>query len=89
MDSADTKFALAWKDGMYKFKRADLSTILRALARTYDLTIHYQAGMTIPTIDGSFDLRKDLNTQVELLRTIIPNNIHINIDNRVLTVTSN
>jgi ferric-dicitrate binding protein FerR (iron transport regulator) len=89
LESVDTKLALARKDGVYYFQRADLQTILRVLARTYDLTIHYQLNTIIPPINGSLDLNKGLDTQLQLLRSIIPINIQIKIDKGTLTVTSN
>lgn len=39
---ADVEEAIAWKNGYFYFKHADLQTVLRQLARWYDMTIEYQ-----------------------------------------------
>src|SRR6201999_2747301 len=46
VEHADLEQVLAWKNGRFAFKGADLQTVLRELARWYDLDVTYEG--TIP-----------------------------------------
>lgn len=43
---ADTGQAIAWKNGLFDFKEADIQTIMRQLARWYDLEVAYEKEIT-------------------------------------------
>ncbi|MGV3509199.1 MAG: FecR family protein [Sphingobacteriaceae bacterium] len=40
--SADVNEAIAWKNGLFQFKEAELKTILRQISRWYDVEIEYE-----------------------------------------------
>lgn len=42
IDNADTEEAVAWKNGRFQFKSADLNSILRQISRWYDVDIIYK-----------------------------------------------
>ncbi|HXD76650.1 MAG TPA: FecR domain-containing protein [Puia sp.] len=84
----DVQRILDWKAGIYRFKATDLRTILRVLARNYNLTIQYRPGTPDPVISGSLDLHKELKILLEQLSEILPQTIHITSDEKVLTVSS-
>ena len=42
IDNADTEEAVAWKNGRFQFKSADLNSILRQISRWYDVDIVYK-----------------------------------------------
>lgn len=39
---ADTREAIAWKDGLFSFKRADIQTVMRQVARWYNVEVEYR-----------------------------------------------
>ncbi len=44
-DNADLEEATAWKNGYFYFKHADIPTVMRQIARWYDLSIEYQGAI--------------------------------------------
>jgi hypothetical protein len=65
--SIDLKYVLAWKNGIYHFQAMELRTIMREVARAYDVTIQYQSNVGNPQIDGSLDLNKNLEIALKQL----------------------
>lgn len=47
LNNADTEGAVAWKNGWFHFKNADLKTILRQIARWYDVDIEYKGNVNL------------------------------------------
>jgi transmembrane sensor len=45
--NADTEEAVAWKNGRFQFKSADLKSILRQLARWYDVDIEHRGNVDL------------------------------------------
>ncbi len=46
VEKVDPEEAIAWKNGMFDFKEADIRTIMRQLARWYDLKVEYEEEIT-------------------------------------------
>ena len=49
---ADLETAVAWKDGVFRFKRADLQTVMRQFARWYNVEVVYENGIPNVAITG-------------------------------------
>jgi transmembrane sensor len=47
VNNADTEEALAWKNGRFQFKSADLKSILRQIARWYDVDVEYKGSVDL------------------------------------------
>jgi ferric-dicitrate binding protein FerR (iron transport regulator) len=47
LDHADLEEAVAWKDGMFQFKGADIETVLRQAERWYDVQFDYKGGIAV------------------------------------------
>ncbi|MEZ2445026.1 FecR family protein [Chitinophaga sp. RCC_12] len=45
-DDVNTEEVIAWKNGMFQFKAADIETVLRQAARWYDIQIEYKGGIS-------------------------------------------
>lgn len=45
-DNVNTEEVIAWKNGMFQFRAADIETVLRQAARWYDIRIEYQGGIS-------------------------------------------
>jgi len=46
---------IAWKDGLFSFTDADLPTVMRQLARWYNVKVDYQVGIPDMRFDGKID----------------------------------
>ncbi|MBL7726373.1 MAG: FecR domain-containing protein, partial [Dinghuibacter sp.] len=46
-NNADTEEAVAWKNGRFQFSSADLKTILRQIARWYDVEVEYRGNVQL------------------------------------------
>lgn len=47
LDNADTEEAVAWKNGRFQFKSADLQTVLRQISRWYDFNVVYNGDVNL------------------------------------------
>lgn len=66
----DPNLILAWKGGIYRFKDAELHTVMREVERAYDVTVEYQPGVGNPAIEGSLNLNKSLDIALKQLEAI-------------------
>jgi transmembrane sensor len=82
--NADIEQAIAWKNGLFRFRSADVGTIMRQLARWYNIDIDYQE--KIP--DGHFTgvVSRGV-TLVEVLKMLELSGLHFRLDGKKLTVT--
>ena len=46
MKDMDVVGVVAWKSGLFHFERADIRTVMRILARWYDVDVGYEGPMT-------------------------------------------
>ena len=58
---------IAWKDGYFQFKRADIQTVMRQIARWYDVEVVYEGAIPKDRFVG--DLPMDANIS-QVLRTL-------------------
>ncbi len=65
--AGDIQKAVAWKNGLFQFDNTDLSTIMRQLARWYDIEIIYQAKPDNTPLGGSISRNLNLNGVLGLL----------------------
>ncbi len=47
IDNADIKEVMAWRNGRFQFKSSDLQSILRQIARWYDVDIEYRGNVSL------------------------------------------
>lgn len=64
---ADVNKVTAWKSGLFVFNNTDIETILREIARWYDVEIINEAGSSNRLYGGSISRRKDLRSVLNLL----------------------
>lgn len=50
--NADVEAAMAWKNGIFRFKRANLQTVMRQFARWYDVDVAYEGNVPDLAITG-------------------------------------
>jgi transmembrane sensor len=80
---ADTEECLAWKAGYLQFNRADIKTVMRQIARWYDVTIRYEGA--VPALEFGGAIQKDL-TLIQALKILNKSQIHFRIEGREVIV---
>ncbi|NIG55105.1 FecR domain-containing protein [Chitinophaga sp. Cy-1792] len=85
---ADIFATVAWKNGLFAFKDADAASVLRELARWYNVEIIYKGGMPDGVFTGEMSRSLTLEQVAGLMRTT---RIHMSItdEGRSITVTPN
>jgi len=81
---ANLEEAIAWKNGYFTFDHENIQSIMRKLARWYDVRVNYQGDMTGKIFSGTisrFDNISEVLSMIELTGTI-----HFKIQGRELTV---
>ncbi len=83
ISSVDVDEVMAWKNGMFNFKNADLETVMRQLSRWYDVDIEYQGEIKPKKFGG--EIQRDLNLS-EVLEGLKETGIHFRIEGKKLIV---
>ncbi len=73
IDNPDISQAIAWKTGFFRFKNADIRSIMREVERWYDVDVEYQITDNAATYGGRISRGLPLS---QLLRLLQGNNIH-------------
>jgi transmembrane sensor len=83
---ADTETAMAWRNGLFKYKLADIKAVMRDFARWYDVDIQYEGKIPAKTFTG--ELYRDINAS-EALQVLALTNVHFRIQGKKIVVTPN
>lgn len=63
----DIEEVMAWKNGFFYFKNADLRTMTRQLARWYDVEFEYEGNIPVRSYEGKVERSLRLDDVLELL----------------------
>jgi len=63
----DPQLVLAWKDGYMRFENDDLKTVMREIARRYDLVVRYQGKIPERHFTGKFNSSEDIHQILKIL----------------------
>ena len=84
VQQADIEQAIAWKNGLFLFKNADIYTIMKQASRWYDIDIAYAGNLKDQQYGGKLSKYNDIS---ELLQNLeLTGNIHFKIEGRRITV---
>jgi transmembrane sensor len=83
IEYADIEEAIAWKNGLFRFKDDDVATIMRQAARWYDVDVSYQGKTPIRQFTGTVPRNVKLS---ELLNMFKYTGINFSIDDKKVTV---
>jgi ferric-dicitrate binding protein FerR (iron transport regulator) len=75
-----------WKNGQFAFSNESLGSIMRKLARWYDISIHYQAPLQNVKFSGAISRFDNANKVLDLLQTT--GKVHFNIQGKNVTVSN-
>lgn len=84
LDNVDTDEAVAWMHGHFQFTSADLQSILRQIARWYDVDIVYEGNVTL---HFTGQLNKNLNVSKVFETLSLTNEVHFKIIDKKIIVT--
>jgi len=79
----DTEEVMAWKDGYFQFNGASLETVLRQLARWYDVEIDYRGHVPAKTFIGEIPRDASLS---QVLNVLEKTGVHFRIQGRNIIV---
>lgn len=80
---ANIGVAVAWKDGQFNFVRADLKSVMRQLARWYDVQIEFDK--SVPEKSFSGEISRRLNAS-EVLSVIEFTGVHFRIEGKKIKI---
>ncbi len=67
VNRVDTSEVLAWKEGRFKFKNADIKKIMRQVARWYNVDISYSDSIEVEGLSGDVQQQQHINQLLETL----------------------
>lgn len=83
VNAVDIEMEMAWKNGLFYFKNADLKTVMRGLARWYDLDVQYAGNVPNDRFEGKVPMDAMLS---EVLHILEENKVHFLLEGKKLTV---
>lgn len=81
---ADIDQAIAWRNGYFRFHKADIKTIMRQLTRWYDVEVSYDPRLKPQYFGGLISRSNDLSQVLKLLEAT--NDIHFKKEGRRIIV---
>lgn len=79
----DTQTEIAWKEGYFYFKKADIETVMRQLGRWYGVTARYEANLPEHHFSGAISNNLTL---LEVLEILEKSDIHFSLDGKEVIV---
>ena len=79
----DTQAEIAWKEGYFYFKKADIQTVMRQLGRWYGVTTRYEGNIPVNHFSGSIS---NSLTLLEVLEILEKSDIHFSLDGKEVIV---
>lgn len=86
VEDADTETAIAWKDGIFKFKRADLQTVMQQFARWYNIEVVYDGKIPQVAITGKVLRNENAGRVLEILDKL---GIKFKLDDKKIRILQN
>lgn len=69
-NNTDLDAVMAWKNGLFSFKRADAKSIMRQVARWYDVEVEYEGEITAETISGEISRNANISEVMKMLEFV-------------------
>jgi ferric-dicitrate binding protein FerR (iron transport regulator) len=81
--AADVEDAIAWKNNVFSFQNADIPTIMRQIARWYDVEVSYEGKVSTEKFVGEVSRNSNVS---EVLKILELNKVHFRIEGKKITV---
>lgn len=82
--SVDIDQVMAWKNGLFSFDHADLQTVMRQLARWYDVDVRYEGQIPAKAFNGKIGRTLTLSQALDVLT--MTSRVHYTIAGKQLTI---
>jgi ferric-dicitrate binding protein FerR (iron transport regulator) len=82
-EHADLEEAVAWKEGRFVFNEASVETVMREIARWYDVEIVYAGKVPAEKFEGEIPRNSNIT---EVFKILELSNVHCKIEGRKITV---
>lgn len=79
----DTDDVIAWKNGLFNFNNADIKTVMRQLARWYDVDVVYEGALPNEKFEGEISRNSTLSEVFSILELSA---VHFKVEGRKVTV---
>lgn len=83
--NSDLESAVAWKNGYFRFNRTDMQSMMRQVARWYDVEVEYRGKMSDDLFGGS--LRRSDNIQ-EVIRILQLSKINVVVSGKKIIISN-
>src|SRR4030095_12957273 len=84
VDDVDVDEVVAWKNGYFSFNKADLKTVMRQIARWYDVEITYEGAIPERQFVGKISRNSNAS---EVLKILQETKVHFRIEGKKIIVT--
>ncbi|OQP64121.1 hypothetical protein A3860_22205 [Niastella vici] len=81
--SPDVDQVVAWKNGRFQFNNADVQSVMREIARWYDVEIAYAGKVPAEKFEGEIPRNSSIN---EVFKILELSNVHCKIEGKKITV---
>jgi ferric-dicitrate binding protein FerR (iron transport regulator) len=83
-NNIDTDLILAWRKGKFKFEEADIQSVMRQLARWYDIDIVYQGKVSSDSFNGGTFRNESLQEVLKVLE--LNGGVHFKLEGKKVIV---
>lgn len=84
VNEVDTDEMVAWKNGYFKFVDEDMQSIMRQIARWYDVDIQYEGKIPDEVFSGRISKYKNISQVLRMIEAA--NSVHFKVEGRRVTV---
>jgi len=81
--AADTEEAVAWKEGMFRFRDAGIGEVMRQLARWYDVEVVYVNGIPRDRFQG--EMYRNVNAS-KILKVLEASGVHFTVEGKKINL---
>lgn len=81
---ADMEQSIAWKNGYFRYHKAELKTIMRELSRWYDFEVIYEPGVKQQYFGGLINRNNDISKVLQMLEAT--NDVHFKLEGKRVIV---
>jgi transmembrane sensor len=83
VDLEDAEEAMGWRNGLVSLQNADIKTIMRMIARWYNIEVGYQGQTPNYTFTGTLPLKENLSAVIKVLEF---NGMHFKMEQNKITI---
>ncbi|MBO9565594.1 MAG: FecR domain-containing protein [Niastella sp.] len=83
VQTVDTEEVIAWKNGKFQFNQADIKTVMRQIARWYDVEVEYEGPLSKEKFEGEIPRNSSLT---DVFRILELSSVHFKTEGRKVIV---